>query len=397
MLVLVINSGSSSLKYQVRDVSTQEHDGAVLTEGLIERIGVGNGGGGDGEPIGPRDHAEALELVDQALHEVLGDRTVDAVGHRVVHGGERFAEPVLVDNEITRAIERLNPLAPLHNPANVLGIRAIAEKWPTMPQVAVFDTAFHRTIPEHAWRYAVPNWLYTRHGIRRYGFHGTSHQYVAHRAAQLLGIRDEEFDGVILHLGNGASATAIQGGTSVDTSMGFTPLEGLVMGTRSGDIDPSILVFLGRQGMNPDEIDALLNRESGLRALAGSNDMRSVVEAAESGDEAAQTALAVASYRLAKYVGAYHVAVGGAQAVVFTAGIGENSAAFRALVAERLGALGVELDPALNAERSKEPRVISASTSRIPLLVVPTDEELAIAEATAAVVERASAGSRPVG
>ncbi|MDQ0258945.1 acetate/propionate family kinase [Sinomonas atrocyanea] len=383
MLVLVINSGSSSLKYQLRDVGEadggQEPEPAVLAEGLIERIGF------DG---GPRDHAEALGQVDAELHRVLGGRAVDAVGHRVVHGGERFSEPVLVNNEIIRAIERLNPLAPLHNPANVLGLRAIASKWPDMPQAAVFDTAYHRTIPEHAWRYAVPDWLYTHHGIRRYGFHGTSHQYVAGRAAELMGIAPEEFDGVVLHLGNGVSATAVQGGESIDTSMGFTPLEGLVMGTRSGDLDPSILVFLARQGHGADEIDDLLNRESGLKALAGSNDMRTVVEAAEGGDRRAQVALDVASYRVAKYIGGYHVAVGGAKAIVFTAGIGENSAPFRARVAARLGALGVVLDDGLNAVRSKEPRAVSAPESAIPLLVVPTDEERAIAEATAAVVRQ---------
>lgn len=382
MLVLVINSGSSSLKYQVRDVAA----GSILTEGLIERIGMSNGGQGDGEVVGPADHAEALEQVDAAIHEVLGDRELDAVGHRVVHGGERFGEPVLIDNEITRAIERLNPLAPLHNPANVLGIRAIAKKWPAMPQVAVFDTAFHRTLPEHAWRYAVPDELYTSHGIRRYGFHGTSHEYVTHRAAALLDLPAEEFDGVIAHLGNGASVTAIRGGKSVDTSMGFTPLEGLVMGTRSGDLDPSILVFLARVGWNAEDLDTMLNRESGLKGLAGNNDMRSVVEASETGDARASTALAVASYRLAKYIGGYHVAVGGAKALVFTAGIGENSHQFRALVGERLRALGIELDAGLNSERSKEPRVISSPSSAIPVLVVPTDEERAIAEATAAVV-----------
>lgn len=384
MLVLVINSGSSSLKYQVRDVA----EGSVLTQGLIERIGVSNGGQGDGEVVGPADHAEALEQVDAAIHKVLGDRQLDAVGHRVVHGGERFGEPVLIDNEITRAIERLNPLAPLHNPANVLGIRAITKKWPDMPQVAVFDTAFHRSLPEHAWRYAVPDELYTNHGIRRYGFHGTSHEYVTNRAAGLLDIPVEEFDGVIAHLGNGASVTAIRGGKSVDTSMGFTPLEGLVMGTRSGDLDPSILVFLARTGWNAEDVDSMLNRESGLKALAGNNDMRSVVEAAESGDSRAAIALAVASYRLAKYIGGYHVAVGGAKALVFTAGIGENSHQFRSLVGERLGALGIELDAGLNSERSKEPRVISTGASAIPVLVVPTDEERAIAEATAAVVGR---------
>ena len=382
MLVLVINSGSSSLKYQVRDVEA----GSVLAEGLIEKIGMGNGGEGDGEIEGPRDHAEALEQVDGAIHEALGDRRLDAVGHRVVHGGERFSEPVLVNNEITRAIERLNPLAPLHNPANVLGIRAIAKKWPELPQVAVFDTAFHRTLPEHAWRYAVPDELYTNHGIRRYGFHGTSHEYVASRAAALLDVPVEEFDAVIAHLGNGASVTAIRGGKSIDTSMGFTPLEGLVMGTRSGDLDPSILVFLGRAGWSAEDLDSMLNRQSGLKGLAGNNDMRSVVEAAEAGDARSAMALAVASYRLSKYIGGYHVAVGGAKALVFTAGIGENSHQFRSLVAERLGALGVELDAGLNRERSKEPRVISTPDSALPVLVVPTDEERAIAEATAAVV-----------
>ncbi|MCU1532937.1 MAG: acetate kinase [Arthrobacter sp.] len=386
MLVLVINSGSSSLKYQVRDVEA----GSVLAEGLVEKIGMGNGGEGDGEIEGPRDHAEALEQVDAAIHEALGDRTLDAVGHRVVHGGERFAEPVLVNNEITRAIERLNPLAPLHNPANVLGIRAIARKWPELPQVAVFDTAFHRTLPEHAWRYAVPDQLYANHGIRRYGFHGTSCQYVAERAAALLDVPLEEFDGVIAHLGNGASVTAIRGGESIDTSMGFTPLEGLVMGTRSGDLDPSILVFLGRAGWSPEDLDRMLNRESGLKGLAGNNDMRTVVEAAEAGDAKAAMALAVASYRLAKYIGGYHVAVGGAKALVFTAGIGENSHQFRTLVAERLGALGVQLDAGLNRERSKEPRIVSTAASALPVLVVPTDEERAIADATAAVVASSS-------
>ena len=386
MLVLVINSGSSSLKYQVRDVEA----GSVLAEGLVEKIGMGVGGEGDGEIVGPRDHAEALEHVDADIHQALGDRALDAVGHRVVHGGERFAEPVLINNEITRAIERLNPLAPLHNPANVLGIRAISKKWPELPQVAVFDTAFHRTLPEHAWRYAVPDELYTNHGIRRYGFHGTSHEYVAHRSAALLDVPVEEFDAVIAHLGNGASVTAIRGGQSIDTSMGFTPLEGLVMGTRSGDLDPSILVFLGRAGWSPEDIDSMLNRQSGLKGLAGNNDMRSVVEAAEAGDAKAAMALAVASYRLAKYIGGYHVVVGGAKALVFTAGIGENSHQFRTLVAERLGALGVELDAGLNRERSKDPRVISTPASALPVLVVPTDEERAIAEATAAVVAHAS-------
>lgn len=374
MRVLVINSGSSSLKYQVRDTDTNE----VAASGLIERIGE------EGGAI--VDHGEAMSQVAAALTDELAHKPLDAVGHRVVHGGERFSEPVLITNEITRAIERLNPLAPLHNPANVLGIRAITAKWPDMPQVAVFDTAFHRTLPEYAWRYAVPDSLYRKYGIRRYGFHGTSHEFVTGRAAALLGIPVQEFNAVVAHLGNGVSLTAIQGGASIDTSMGFTPLEGLVMGTRSGDVDPSILVFLQRQGLSADEIDTMLNKESGLKALAGNNDMRAIVDAAESGDRHAQLALDVTSYRLAKYIGGYHVAVGGAQALVFTAGIGENSAQFRALVASRLGALGVKLDDAANLVRSGEPRVISAPDSQIPVLVVPTNEEQAIAEATAAVV-----------
>ncbi|MFC3300966.1 acetate kinase [Arthrobacter agilis] len=370
MIILVINSGSSSLKYQVREGDD------VLAEGLVERIG---------EAEVP-DHAAALDRVDRDVATALGDRGIDAVGHRVVHGGERFSEPVLIDNEITRAIERLNPLAPLHNPAAVTGIRAITDKWPDMPQVAVFDTAFHRTLPERAWRYAVPDELYRKYGIRRYGFHGTSHAYVARGAAELLG--EKAFTGVIAHLGNGASVTAVRAGESIDTSMGFTPLEGLVMGTRSGDIDPSILLFLLREGYSEQDLDTLLNRTSGLKGLAGTNDMRSVAEAAASGDDRATLAIEVASYRLAKYIGGYHVAVGGAQALVFTAGIGENAGDFRAAVVSKLGALGLELDEGLNAERSKKARTISTAASAFPVLVVPTDEEAAIAGATADVVRR---------
>jgi acetate kinase len=371
MIILVINSGSSSLKYQVRDSKS----GDRLANGLIERIG-------DAAHGGPKDHAEALDRVTEELAALQG-KSIDAVGHRVVHGGERFSEPVLITNEIIRSIERLNPLAPLHNPANVQGIRAIAEKWPDMPQVAVFDTAFHRTLPEHAWRYAVPDELYKKYGIRRYGFHGTSFEYVARHAAALLAMPAEEFSGVIAHLGNGASVTAVQNGRSIDTSMGFTPLEGLVMGTRSGDIDPSILLFLSREGYTEEDLDQLLNRESGLLGLTGHNDMRSIEEA---GGGAGTMALDIASYRLAKYIGGYHVAVGGAQALVFTAGIGENSWRFRERVVNRLGALGVFIDDAENQKPGGSPREISTEESAFPVLVVPTDEEAAIAEATAAVV-----------
>lgn len=372
MIILVINSGSSSLKYQVRDSDTSER----LASGLIERIGdTGHGG--------PKDHAEALDRVTAELETTLHGKPINAVGHRVVHGGERFSEPVLINNEIIRAIDRLNPLAPLHNPANVQGIRAIADRWPDMPQVAVFDTAFHRTLPEHAWRYAVPDELYKKYGIRRYGFHGTSFEYVTRHSAQLLGMEPAGFTGVIAHLGNGASVTAVQNGRSIDTSMGFTPLEGLVMGTRSGDIDPSILLFLSREGYTEQDLDELLNRKSGLKGLTGHNDMRSIEQ---SGDAAGEAALDLASYRLAKYIGGYHVAVGGAQALVFTAGIGENSWRFRERVVNRLGALRVFIDDAENQKPGGSPREISTEESAFPVLVVPTDEEAAIAEATAAVV-----------
>lgn len=383
MLILIINSGSSSLKYQVREIHDDgsEPDQPILTKGLVERIGMP----GSGIP----DHASALEQVDAHLEEVLGGRTIDAAGHRVVHGGERFSAPALVTMEVIRAIERLAPLAPLHNPAAAQGLRAITARWPEMPQVVVFDTSFHQSMPEEAWRYALPEALYTEHGIRRYGFHGTSHDLVTGVAAQTLGIERDQFRAVVLHLGNGASATAIRDGKSVDTSMGYTPLAGLVMGTRSGDVDPSVITQLISRGIyTAEQMDHLLNKESGLLGLSGNADMREVVEAAEAGDTAARTALEVASYRLAKYVGGYHVAVDGAQAIVFTAGIGENSAPFRAAVLDRLGALGVQYSAELNEQRSGEPRVISTPDSAIPVLVVPTDEEQAIGALTLQVAQQ---------
>ena len=383
MLILVINSGSSSLKYQLREVGSDGTEPAepVIARGLVERIGV-PGSGVD-------HHTEALEQVEAELEAVLAGRTIDAAGHRVVHGGERFTAPALVTMEVIRAIERLAPLAPLHNPAAAQGLRAIAEKWPQMPQVVVFDTSFHQSMPEEAWRYALPDALYTEHGIRRYGFHGTSHDLVTGMAAETLGIPRDQFDAVILHLGNGASATAIAGGQSVDTTMGYTPLAGLVMGTRSGDVDPSIITHLIRNGAyDAEQMDRLLNKESGLLGMTGHADMRQVVDNAHAGDRRARTALKVASYRLAKYVGGYHVAVGGARAVVFTAGIGENSAPFRAAVLDRLGPLGIAYDAEANLERSDAPRVISTADSAIPVLVVPTDEERAIAQLTLTVSQQ---------
>ncbi|MEX5269703.1 acetate/propionate family kinase [Kocuria sabuli] len=384
MLVLVVNCGSSSLKYQVRELDPGADGGTVLTSGLIENIGSSR----------IADHTQALELLAERLEDELDGRSIDAAGHRVVHGGELFSEPALVDGGTIGAIEELSPLAPLHNPAAVLGLRAVQQKWPQLPQVCVFDTAFHGTMPEHVWRYAVPEEFYERWGIRRYGFHGTSHDWVTGQAAQFLGVPRERFSCVVAHLGNGASVTAVKDGRSYDTSMGYTPLAGLVMGTRTGDLDPSVVTAVLRRDpeLTPERLDAVLNKESGLRAVAGDHDMRAVQEAAERGDERAELALEMAAYRLAKYVGGYHVAVDGAQALVFTAGIGENAAPFRARVCDRLGALGIRLDDDANAARSRGTRRISAPDSAVEVLVVPTDEEQAIAAATAALVTGPAAG-----
>lgn len=386
MLILVINSGSSSLKYQLRELHDDgtDTDNPVQASGLIERIGVSGSG--------VSNHTQALDVVARELDEVLDGRRIDAAGHRVVHGGERFKKPELVDPEVIRAIDRLAPLAPLHNPPATEGLRAIRDKWPDMPQVVIFDTSFHQTMPPEAWRYAIPDKWYTEHGIRRYGFHGTSHDLVTGKTAHLLGIDRSEFNGIILHLGNGASATAIRRGKSVDTSMGYTPLAGLVMGTRSGDVDPSIITHLiTSHGYDANQTDRILNHESGLLGLTGHADMRQVLESAEAGHRESRMALDVASYRLAKYIGGYHVAVDGAQAIAFTAGIGENSAPFRARVLDRLGVLGVRYDHELNMSRSNEPRVISTDTSTVAVVVVPTDEEMAIAQQTFQLVEMSGA------
>ena len=386
MLILVINSGSSSLKYQLRELNDDGTDTAdpIQASGLVERIGVPGSG--------IANHTDALDVVAKELDEVLDGRTIDATGHRVVHGGERFKAPALVDPEVIRAIDRLAPLAPLHNPPATEGLRAIRSKWPDMPQVVIFDTSFHQTMPPQAWRYAIPENWYTDHGIRRYGFHGTSHDLVTGMTADLLETDRAEFNGIILHLGNGASATAIKHGESVDTSMGYTPLAGLVMGTRSGDIDPSVLTHLiTSHGYSAEQVDRVLNHESGLLGLTGHADMRQVLESAEAGSRDARLALDIATYRLAKYIGGYHVAVDGAQAITFTAGIGENSAPFRARVLDRLGVLGVKYDHDLNLVRADEPRLISTEDSAIAVAVVPTDEEMAIAQQTFHLIESANA------
>jgi acetate kinase len=382
--VLVLNAGSSSLKYQLLDMS----DRSVTASGTVERIG------GDGPGEVP-DHAAALEQVLGALD--LAAPPV-AVGHRVVHGGDRFTRPTLVDDAVLDAIRDLVPLAPLHNPANLAGIEVARARFPDTPQVAVFDTAFHATMPPVAWRYALPRELADGLRIRRYGFHGTSHAHVARRAAEVLGRPAADLRLVTLHLGNGCSAAAVAGGRSVDTSMGLTPLGGLVMGTRCGDLDPGVVAHLHREGgLSLEEIDVLLNTRSGMRGLAGANDLREVHRRADAGDADAAEALEVFCYRIRCTVGAYAAALGGVDAVVFTAGIGENDADVRERVCAGLSWLGLRLDPERNAARSREPRVVSADGSPVAALVVPTNEELEIAEQALAVVAGAPVGapSRP--
>ncbi|WP_037607700.1 acetate kinase [Streptacidiphilus rugosus] len=394
--VLVLNSGSSSVKYQLIDMA----DGSRPASGLVERIGESQGRIKH-EPAhhAPReryeafpDHAAALGAVaDELAADGLGldsDRLA-AIGHRAVHGGTRFTEPTLLTDEVVEALRELIPLAPLHNPANITGIEVARKLRPDLPQVAVFDTAFHATMPESAARYAIDRATADAYQVRRYGFHGTSHQYVSRRTAQLLGRSPEAVNVIVLHLGNGASASAVAGGRCVDTSMGLTPLEGLVMGTRSGDLDPAILLHLHRVGgMSVDEIDTLLNRRSGLLGLCGDNDMREIGRRTGEGDAEAKLAFDVYIHRLRKYVGAYYAVLGRVDAIVFTAGVGENSAEVREAAVTGLEALGIELDPVRNAVRGSAPRLISADSSRVAVAVVPTDEELEIAQQTFAVVRR---------
>ncbi|MEP6843002.1 MAG: acetate kinase [Pseudolysinimonas sp.] len=370
--VFVLNTGSSSIKYRVVDPV----DGRMLAGDMLDRIG---------EPGSPTaDHTQALAEILQRLH---GTR-IDAVGHRIVHGGSLFTEPVLIDDEVERGIESLVPLAPLHNPPGLLGIRAARAALPDIPQVAVFDTAFHSTLSAEAFSYAIDREVAERHGIRRFGFHGTSYRYVSARAAEHLGRPLAELRLIVLHLGNGASATAIRGGRSIDTSMGMTPLEGLVMGTRSGDIDPAILPYLHREaGSSFDELDDLFNRRSGLLGMSGTSDMRETVAAAEAGSAAAKLALDVYTHRLRHYIGAYAAQLGGVDAVVFTGGVGENSSLIRGRTLDRLGFLGIDLDPAANEAPSSRPRTISHDHSEVAVLVIPTDEELEIARQTAALLD----------
>jgi len=391
--VLVLNSGSSSVKYQLLDM----RDSSRLAVGLVERIGEvtsrlvhtppENDGTGRRERSGPiADHEAALKAVaDELALDGLGldSPELAAIGHRVVHGGLRFSAPTVVTDEVLAEIERLVPVAPLHNPANVTGIRTARALRPDLPQVAVFDTAFHTTIPEAAARYAIDIATADAHRIRRYGFHGTSHAYVSRATAALLGKDPSEVNVIVLHLGNGASASAVAGGRCVETSMGLTPLEGLVMGTRSGDIDPAVTFHLERvAGMSMDEIDALLNKKSGLVGLCGDNDMREIHRRMEEGDERAQLAFDIYVHRLKKYIGAYYAVLGRVDAVAFTAGVGENAAPVREAAIAGLEGFGLAVDAGLNAVRSGEARLISPGGARVAVAVVPTDEELEIARQT---------------
>ena len=397
MNILVINAGSSSLKYQLLNPETQQ----VLAKGLCERIGI------DGkftykpkgkEAIKEADvamptHNEAIKAVLDALVDskngVIGSmKEIDAVGHRVVHGGEKFAKSVLITNEVMAAIEECNPLAPLHNPANIIGIKACQALMPSTPMVAVFDTAFHQTMPAAAYMYALPYEYYENDKVRRYGFHGTSHKYVTQRAAAMLGKPIKELKLISCHLGNGSSIAAVDGGKSVDTSMGFTPLAGLPMGTRCGDIDAGILQYLmNKYSMNIDQMLNVLNKKSGVEGLSCvSSDFRDLENAAAEGNEKAGLAQKKFAYEVKKFVGAYAAAMGGADAIIFTAGVGENDKVVRAMVCEGLEYMGVELDATSNDVRGKE-AVISASSSKVKVLLIPTNEELMIAIDTAALAK----------
>ena len=394
MKVLVINAGSSSLKYQLLDTNTQE----VLAKGLCERIGIDGKftykapgkSTVDAVNVAMPTQSEAIQavlnaLVDPANGVIASMKEIDAVGHRVVHGGETFSRSVRIDDKVMAAIEENIPLAPLHNPANITGVKAcIAVMGPDVPQVAVFDTAFHQTMPPVAYTYALPYEYYEQDKVRRYGFHGTSHRYVTQRAADMLGKPIESLKLISCHLGNGSSIAAVSGGRSVDTSMGFTPLAGLPMGTRSGDMDAGVLEYLmNKRGMDIKEMLSVLNKKSGVLGVSGvSSDFRDLCAAAEKGDKRSELALDLFNYGVKKYIGAYAAAMGGVDAVIFTAGVGENDAQQRLAIASGLEFMGIKMDPDANNIRGKE-AIISAIDSKVKVLLIPTNEELMIALDTA--------------
>lgn len=398
MKILVINCGSSSVKYQLIDTETEQQ----LAKGLVARIGMSASVlthkpfdrpevKVSGEIL---DHIVAIEYVVSILlsqnHGVIKDKSeIGAIGHRVVHGGERFIDSVLITPEVMSELRSLIELAPLHNPHNIRGINACSKALPDIPMVAVFDTAFHHEIPPYAYVYGLPYVLYKRYGIRRYGFHGTSHKYVSERAEKMLGKPLSELKIITAHLGNGASVSAINQGKSVDTSMGFTPLEGLLMGTRSGDLDPAIILhIMAREELSLHEANTLMNKHSGLAGISGvSSDMREIIEEAEGGNKNAKLALEIYCYRLKKYIGSYAAAMGGLDALIFTAGVGENSPTVRKMSCENMGFFGIEIDDAKNKAAIGEETDISADNSRAKVLAIPTNEELVIARDTIRIVQ----------
>lgn len=393
MKVLVLNCGSSSLKYQLVDMDNE----AVLCKGLVERIGIEGSilkhekDGMEGkhiveEPM--KDHKDAIghvlsAVADSKVGAVKEMSEIDAVGHRIVHGGEKFASSAVLTDEVVAAIKDCSDLAPLHNPANLMGVEACKAILPDVPMVAVFDTAFHQTMPKKSFMYGLPHELYTKHGVRRYGFHGTSHLYVSQKAAEMLGKKPEEVKIITCHLGNGASITAVDGGKSVDTSMGLTPLEGLIMGTRCGDIDPAIIPFvMKKEGLDADGVDRLMNKESGVYGMTGiSSDFRDIEDAAAEGNELAINALDAYAQRVKKYIGAYAAEMNGVDAIVFTAGLGENGISMREMICADMDFMGIKLDAEKNNVRGKD-RIISADDSKVKVLLIPTNEELMIARDT---------------
>ena len=398
MNILVINCGSSSLKFQLIDSETEK----CIAKGLCERIGIEGSritytpdGGEKEQTVTPMpDHTEAIRLVLEALTNektgvVKSLDEIGAVGHRIVHGGEKFAASTIITDEVMKAIEECNDLAPLHNPANLIGINACKKLMPTTPMVAVFDTAFHQTMPEEAYMYGLPYEYYEKYKIRRYGFHGTSHSYVSRKAAEVLGQKYEDLKIIVCHLGNGASVSAVKNGKCVDTSMGLTPLEGLIMGTRSGDIDPAIMEFIAhKEGKNIDEIMTVLNKKSGVYGLSNnlSSDFRDLEAGYNRGDEHCIRTMNTYCYRVAKYIGSYVAAMNGVDVICFTAGIGENAPLVRSLVCEHLGFLGVSIDEDANHKRGEE-IAISTPDSKTTVMVIPTNEELAIARETVSLVK----------
>ena len=398
MNVLVINCGSSSLKYQLINSESEE----VLAKGLCERIGI-NGSAITHQPAGGekvttevemKNHTQAVQyviekLTDKEVGVITSLDEIDAVGHRVVHGGEKFASSVIITDEIVKAIEECNDLAPLHNPANLIGINSCKEIMPNVPMVAVFDTAFHQTMPKKAFLYGLPYEYYDKYKVRRYGFHGTSHDFVSNRAAEILGKKREDLNIVVCHLGNGASVSAVKEGKSVDTSMGLTPLEGLIMGTRSGDMDPAIITYLSeKENISAKDVIDICNKKSGMLGLSNgvSSDFRDLTAAEEAGNEYAKDALETYAYRVAKYIGSYAIGMQGLDVVVFTAGVGENNFALRAKICQYLSIFDTKIDDVKNNVRGEE-AIVSTEDSKVKVMVIPTNEELAIARETVALVK----------